>query len=183
MYLVIAETNPLIALFHEGYLAISAEEYATNAKDAQAHLTNTGWSWANLEDKQGLTESEWLERRVWSLQYFEKWLVETGQATSGWLERELYPQMRRIMLHTVLMSRSKFTRYTGFFEIFGVDILLDSDLRAWFIEAVDNPGIHADTAVKKHLFESMIKSTIEMQNALIYEDQALFDDIIDNSMF
>ena len=91
--------------------------------------------------------------------------------------------MRRIMLHTVLMSRSKFTRYTGFFEIFGVDILLDSDLRAWFIEAVDNPGIHADTAVKKHLFESMIKSTIEMQNALIYEDQALFDDIIDTSMF
>ena len=61
--------------------------------------------------------------------------------------------------------------------------MLDSDLNPWFIEAVDNPGIHDDTSVKKHLFKSMIKSLIEMQNALMYEDELMFDYIVDNTMF
>ena len=85
------ETNPLIALFHEGYLTISPSEYSTNTTDAQAHLTNTGWNWQALEDKEGQTESEWLESRVWSFDFFESWLVQAGIVRAGWLQEKLYP--------------------------------------------------------------------------------------------
>lgn len=56
------------------------------------------------------------------------------------------------------MNLDNFSRTPGYFEIFGVDILIDSDLKTWFIEIVDNPGIHDDTVLKHELFTSLITS-------------------------
>jgi hypothetical protein len=69
----------------------------------------------------------------------------------SWVETTLKPKIKFIILHLARMSTEHFSHYPSFFELFGIDILIDADLNVWFLELVTNPALASDTESKAAL--------------------------------
>jgi hypothetical protein len=76
--------------------------------------------------------------------------------------------MREKLLHVARMSYDKLPHHPATFEIFGVDMMLDSDLNLYFIEMVSRPGMNVDIPHTIKENTETVKGAIELELALMY---------------
>ena len=168
VYMVIANANPLVLLYHEGFLRVTLSDYNTSSSSASAHITNTQIA-KDLLSQQNLTAADRekiLSEQMWTLPDLEAYLVEQGKVLPGWADSSLVPRMKSQMLHLTRAVYSRLLPHPGVFELYGVDFLLDDDLRLWFLEINKSPAIMATTPRKAKILESLIEGLIEIELAL-----------------
>jgi hypothetical protein len=104
---------------------------------------------------------------------FEKFaesLLAEGIITDlNWIQTYLEPQIRKKLLHLVLMSQDKLVRHPSVFELFGCDMLLDSELNLYFIEMVSGPLMKLGTPDRRKLNTEIIKGAIEIELGVLYD--------------
>lgn len=61
-----------------------------------------------------------------------------------------------------LSVKNRLDRTYGCFELFGLDIMLDEDLKPYLIEINTNPAIFTDTTVQKDLIPKLVDDTIKL---------------------
>ena len=68
-----------------------------------------------------------------------------------WLDEYLRPAFKKAFVHVVNTAKQAFMKDSRFFEIFGLDFMLDSDLNLWFIESNASP-VFEGTSKTKEIF-------------------------------
>ena len=154
-YMMIASTNPLIVYYHDGYLTLSFHKYDANSTEKSIHVTNTHVSFKLLnasKDKENII----LENPYTLLQ---DELLKTGRITdTNWIENSMKPQMMKIMIHISQMGKPMFVKRSNTYQIFGIDFLLDENLKVWFVEANTTPGFDPETLqLQKEIFKDHIE--------------------------
>lgn len=120
------------------YIRTSSERYSLSpAKlgDRFLHLTNDG------VQKKSVKYSKYEVGNKLTFQELAEYLVGQHRCASNWLETELVPRIRQLVLYTIDASREKLNphRRRNCFELLGYDFMIDDNFNVWLIEINSNP--------------------------------------------
>lgn len=130
------------------------------------HLTNysinkLSANYAKNEDADQCQGHKWTLRSLW------QYLGEAGVNTE-----RLWGTMRNLIIRTLLAGESPINNMTkaniqskyNAFELFGFDVLLDSDLSPWLLEVNISPSLHSasplDLRVKAPLVQAVLNTAM-----------------------
>lgn len=117
------------------------------------HLTNysinkLSSNYAKNEDANACQGHKWTVKSLWTH------LEAQGVNTTG-----LWCALRNLVLRTVLAGESSINNMTktnmgsryNCFELFGIDVLLDSELKPWLLEVNISPSLHSASPLDLHV--------------------------------
>lgn len=182
-YLLIASMDPLMILFHDGFVRITLDQYDPENSDRSKHLTNLDVA-ENYLHNINASESQFqnaLNDQGWGYDQFEEYLVRNGYVEKGWMDNVLRKEMKKYMLHIVRMNLGLMLKHPQVFELFGIDFILDKKLHLWFIEANLTPCVTEKNDMKRDLNSKVLQTIVDMQYAIMYN--ADFDSVVEGSDF
>eukprot|EP00357_Protocruzia_adherens_P030085 CAMPEP_0115032148 /NCGR_PEP_ID=MMETSP0216-20121206/38985_1 /TAXON_ID=223996 /ORGANISM="Protocruzia adherens, Strain Boccale" /LENGTH=151 /DNA_ID=CAMNT_0002409991 /DNA_START=554 /DNA_END=1009 /DNA_ORIENTATION=- len=76
-----------------------------------------------------------------SMEEFQEYLLKSSKTKDGTIVREhIIPQIKRQMIHKVLALEPYLKKGKTYFEVSGVDYMVDSSFNVWFIEMNRGPA-------------------------------------------
>mmetsp|Transcript_122922 Transcript_122922/g.274484 ORF Transcript_122922/g.274484 Transcript_122922/m.274484 type:complete len:677 (-) Transcript_122922:157-2187(-) len=159
-YCLVARTTPHLWFFRPGYCKVALEPYdISDLENRFGHLTN-----ACVQR----THPQYRERRgqhIWSEEQVEAELITSGRRTAE--QESLWPgvheQMKRALAWIFEASREGLERRAGYFDLLGVDFILDEDLRLHLLEVNSNPAMFFDSSpTLETLVPSLLGTALDM---------------------
>lgn len=165
LYVLVTSFNPLkIYIYPEGLVRFASVKYNDDINylsDRFMHLTNYSINKASAtytrnDCVDSCTGHKWTLRTLWS--YLEREHVNVSK---------LWASMKDIVVKTMIAGESCINTLTTAnvssryccYELFGVDILLDENLKPWLLEVNISPSLHSssrlDIAVKGPLIRNV----------------------------
>ena len=135
--------------------------------DSYVHLTNYSIN-KNCEGYVANEDADQCQGHKWTLKSLWNYLEQRGVYVET-----IKTSLRDIVVKTILgvenvlldMSRGNISNRYQCFELFGFDILLDSDLKPWLLEVNISPSLHSssslDLSVKVPLTPNTLISIIQ----------------------
>lgn len=174
MYMLIASTNPLTVYYHDGFLRVSLFEYDTTTENNQVLLTNLALNHEIYEKVQqgdlhkGMDEEQLKHAQQWNFERLQAYLLSTGVINDpNWLDNYLRPEFKKAMIHLTRMTAPNFIKRSNVYELYGVDFILDTDLKLWFIEANAGPALAGYSQTLEPHIRGMIKDHFEIVFGLL----------------
>jgi hypothetical protein len=138
VHLFIASTTPLIVYYYDGYFRTSMYKFNATSNDLTVHLSNN-----HFGPPEGMTREESKRIKNLNMEDLGKFLVKTGVIKSEkWIETDLKKQLQKAMVHLTSSAKTHFEKRPNYYEMYGCDFLLDTDLNIWFMECQSDPGFN-----------------------------------------
>lgn len=151
------------------FLFVSSVKYSDRPdtlSDRYMHLTNysinkLSANYTNNEDANSCSGHKWTIKTLW------KYLSGQGINTDG-----LWAALRNLVLRTILsgehvinqLSKANVVSKYNTFELFGIDVILDSELKPWLLEVNISPSLHSasplDLFVKGPLVTALLNTVL-----------------------
>uniref|UniRef100_A0A7S1SVZ6 Tubulin--tyrosine ligase-like protein 9 n=1 Tax=Tetraselmis chuii TaxID=63592 RepID=A0A7S1SVZ6_9CHLO len=174
--------SPLkVYLYREGFCRFSNARFSLTKKDlanTQMHLTNHAVQ--KKDDKYSPTQTD----LKWPIQCLKTWLLshhglENANRCFGRIQQLIIASLRSVQ-NTIINDRHCC-------EMYGYDVMIDSDLRPWLIEVNSSPALSAsdqtDYDLKTRLVDDFF-TCVDMEGRLgkqVYPRIGGFDLIVDNN--
>jgi hypothetical protein len=91
----------------------------------------------------------------------------------------IYENINQVLTYGFVATFSRLVNRKGGFHVFGCDVMLDANLKPWFLEVNTYPALHEFTNAKKEVMPQLGKSTIDIVMHL-HDNWDNFDDAIKN---
>jgi tubulin polyglutamylase TTLL4 len=149
--------DPLkIYLFKEGLVRFATQKYNPKADSKYVHLTNYS---VNKHNESYQAQSKWSLKQLQS--HFTKIGVDYSKVMLG---------VKDVVIKTlftaepiIASSYNKCTKHRNIcFEIYGFDILLDSNLKAWLLEVNISPSLSSSSVMDKTIKTVLICDTLNL---------------------
>jgi hypothetical protein len=183
VYMMIANMDPLISMYHDGFLRVSLAEYKQNSTVSNSHITNTHLAKEVLA-KMDLTaeeKEEAMKDQMWTFEKFGEYMRSQGLVKGDWINEYVRPVMKKKMLELTLIHRDNLLKHPGVFELFGCDFMFDSDLKLWLLEVNRSPAMQATSEEKGKLQGDMTKDVLDIQYAILHG--ADLDRVVEKTSF
>lgn len=154
-YILVTPTTKLY-LCRDMYIRLSAFDYDLDDTRKFGHLTNI----ALQKYSQNYDE----EKAIISKETLEAYIRKTIKPDFNF-EEEISPKIRQIVCilgATILKKFMVFTSTKKNFEIFGLDFMIDHDLKVWFIEVNTNPAITLGNTFIDQLIPRMLDDAFKL---------------------
>lgn len=159
-YMLIASTVPYLVLFHHGYIRLSCLKYHYNDTNLTTHLTN------QFVQKKDPSYKDVKEDTAWSMQkfndYINKHYAEEKGLEQDWTFNTLTKQMHRIVLHCFNSVKHKLQCKIGYFDLYGMDFMIDADMKVWLIEINVNPALHVNCEALKEVIPHVVEESLHV---------------------
>eukprot|EP00928_Gymnodinium_smaydae_P064365 TRINITY_DN4770_c1_g1_i2.p1 TRINITY_DN4770_c1_g1~~TRINITY_DN4770_c1_g1_i2.p1 ORF type:complete len:711 (+),score=135.18 TRINITY_DN4770_c1_g1_i2:43-2133(+) len=143
-YCLVARTDPHLWFFHAGYCKVALEEYDVSKLDDRfMHLTNACVQKSHPKYRESLRGSH-----IWSEADAEAHLASVGGPTGFW--PQVHEEMKRALGWIYRASKDKLERRAGYFDLWGVDFILDEGLGVHLLEVNSNPAMFFDSSAVLH---------------------------------
>lgn len=166
LYVLVTSINPLRAYMHtDGLARFASVKYSIDDDtlgDRYMHLTNysinkLSSNYTKNEDAESSTGHKWTLKTLW------KNFQAQGINTSG-----LWAALRNLVLRTVLTGEHVINQMTKMnvhskyntFELFGVDVILDSELKPWLLEVNISPSLHSSSSLDWHVKSPLVTALL-----------------------
>lgn len=170
LYVLVSSLNPLRVYMHTDGLArfasVKYSERNDTLNDRYMHLTNYSInklsnSYDKNDDANACKGMKWTIKSLW-----------TYLKTKGINTERLWGALRNLVLRTILagegpinsMMKTNLQNKYNAFELFGIDVLLDSELVPWLLEVNISPSLHSasglDMAVKGPLVTALLNTVL-----------------------
>ncbi|KAK8870858.1 hypothetical protein M9Y10_008756 [Tritrichomonas musculus] len=158
IYAVVTSIEPLIFYFHnQGLILFATHLYDEKGdiNDLKMHLTNYEINKDSKEFVECNESEEKVENSKWSLPFFWKYMESIG-VDSKKLQKDVEEVATSTIIAGMCPVRNKHRELIKFkrkssFEIFGIDILLDSNLKPYILEVNVSPGMHDTSELDKRV--------------------------------
>ncbi|XP_015607158.1 tubulin polyglutamylase TTLL4 isoform X2 [Cephus cinctus] len=168
LYVLVTSFNPLrIYIYPEGLVRFASVKYVDDINflsDRFMHLTNysinkTSANYTNNDSADSCTGHKWTLNTLWS--YLERENVDVPR---------LWSSMKDIVIKTMISGESSINSLTRAntsnkyccYELFGVDILLDENLKPWLLEVNISPSLQASSALDIAVKGPLIQNVFNM---------------------
>ena len=138
------------------YIRLSACNYDLNDNSKFGHLTNIALQKysANYDEEKAIINTKILE------DYIQKTLKPDFD-----FDAEIFPKIRQIVCILGGIILKKFMMFNSSqksFEIFGLDFMIDEDMKVWFIEVNTNPAICLGNSFIEKLIPRMLDDAFKL---------------------
>ncbi|XP_055641709.1 tubulin monoglutamylase TTLL4-like isoform X2 [Toxorhynchites rutilus septentrionalis] len=172
LYVLVTSINPLRVYMHTDGLArfasVKYSEKSDTLSDRYMHLTNYSINklsnnYSANEDADACQGHKWTIKSLWS--YFADQGIDTDR---------LWGALRNLVLRTILagegpihaMSKLNVASRYNCYELFGIDVLLDSELVPWLLEVNISPSLHSASTLDAHVKGPLVKALL---NTVMYQ--------------
>ncbi|XP_023160700.2 tubulin polyglutamylase TTLL4 isoform X2 [Drosophila hydei] len=166
LYVLVTSVNPLrVFMYHNGLARFASVKYSAKAdtlNDRCMHLTNYSINkfssnYSKNEDVNACHGHKWTIKSLWT------YLANRGVRTDG-----LWEALRSLVLRTILagenginnMIRANVESKYSCFELFGFDVILDSDLVPWLLEVNISPSLHSELPLDAHVKAPLVQGVL-----------------------
>jgi len=165
-YWLIASLDPFLVYYHDGTVRLTTRDYKTDDwENKLIHITNTKQQKDNDPDYH-LTEHE----RKWTVDQLADYLFQNGKIPNPqqWISEYLRPTLINYLsivasaAHPHLLKAKKAEGWDGRFELLGMDVILDENLKPWLTEIQMGPGLSRDRGIKEHLLPIMLEELVDI---------------------
>jgi tubulin polyglutamylase TTLL1 len=153
LYVFVRSFQPLIAyIYKEGFARMSNVPYTTekrHAENLQVHLTNIAVQkkFSNVqESKVLLTDLQMIMEQ------------QVGKRTTT----NLFNQIRKIVLHSLMSCQGLVDWNPQCFELFGYDILVDQNFKPWLIEVNASPSMGTTSETDHQLKTCLVNDLLNI---------------------
>ncbi|ELT95483.1 hypothetical protein CAPTEDRAFT_220981 [Capitella teleta] len=157
-FMLIANTSPYLVLFHQGYARLCLHQYAQDANDLVAHLTN---QFIQKKDSEYNTSKE---DTVWSMQKFNDYVnlnyCVPLDLEYDWVYNVLTPKMKQIMLYCFNAVKNKLKCRLGYFDLYGLDFMIDSQMKVNLIEINVNPSLSTNCETLRDVIPGVVRESL-----------------------
>lgn len=168
LYVLVTSFNPLrIYLYPDGLARFASAKYSSDDRDLRdryMHLTNYSINklssqYTANEDANACQGHKWTLTKLWD------YLSSKGVNT-----RQIQANLTSLVIKTIMSGESPIvqlcaehvtTRYNCY-ELFGVDVLLDADLRPWLLEVNISPSLHSASPLDAHVKGPLVKALMDL---------------------
>ncbi|CAH2013515.1 unnamed protein product [Acanthoscelides obtectus] len=168
LYVLVTSFDPLrIYLYPEGLARFACAKYSDDAKDLKdryMHLTN--YSINKLSSQYTANEdANACQGHKWTLSKFMEYMQGIGVDTKA-----LWKNFQSLVVKTMiaceapivkLCEENMSNRYNCY-ELFGVDVLLDDNLKPWLLEVNISPSLHSASPLDAHVKGPMVQTLFNM---------------------
>ena len=190
IYVLVTSFEPLrIYMFREGLVRFATQKYSNNAKHLEkrfVHLTNYSVN-KKADDyvKAGNTEGDDGEdSSKWNLFQLSKWFGKNGIDYTKVMSRIKDLAIKTCIAHepqiTGSYNRCNKNRNVCF-EIFGFDVLLDSNLRPHLLEINISPSLSSSSPLDKKIKTMLICDTVNLVGIRPY-DRKMYEKEMENCL-
>jgi hypothetical protein len=163
MYMLIARCKPIRAfLFQDYYARLSLNQYDLEDSNLLTHLTNAS------QQKKHPNYSALKETSI------------RGKSDIGLSQSQLLlveDQVCAALSDLLKNCASRLVTKFGFFELFGVDVMLDSQLRLYILEINSNPALFVDTKAQAGVIPRLIHESLELVLRLHANGPEMYEDL------
>jgi len=164
-YCLVARTEPHLWIFHPGYCKVALEPYSLPDDFSEesvrfAHLTN-----ACVQRTHPDYKSSRRGQHIWSLQHAEADMVSSNRwrPEDGSIWDRLHKEMKLAIAHLFRASSSVLERKTGYFDLLGLDFMLDERLQLHLLEVNSNPAMFFDSSpVLEELVPRLLGTSLDL---------------------
>lgn len=134
------------------------------------HLTNysinkLSANYAKNEDANACLGHKWTVKSLWT------YLLAQGYNVNG-----LWSALRNLVLRTILAGENSINQMTKLnmcskyncYELFGIDVILDSELIPWLLEVNISPSLHSASPLDLHVKGPLVTALF---NTALYQVQ------------
>ena len=163
VYVLVSSFDPLrVYLFKEGLVRFATAKYNTTKKNLNqrfAHLTN----WSVNKHSENFIKNEKAEKdgegSKWSFTALRKYFIENGIDYDG-----IFGKIKDIIIKTLIsaeplmlnsLNRSP-EHKNNCFELYGYDILLDSNLKPWLMEVNVCPSLNSSSPIDRKIKTTLL---------------------------
>lgn len=168
IYVVVTCYEPLrLYVYKEGLARFASETYTAkfNKNNRYMHLTNYSINKKNQNFVQNETAEHDDFGFKWSLSAFCKHLETVGINMNLLWSRIHDVIIKTVALgeHYIIQAQKKNQQHrNNCFEVFGFDILLDSDLKPWLLEVNLSPSLSTDSPLDHAIKANLLADTFNM---------------------
>ncbi|CAK1545623.1 unnamed protein product [Leptosia nina] len=182
LYVLVTSVHPLrIYLYKDGLARFASVKYnseLTSLNDRYMHLTNYS---INRLSKNYTPNEDFAacEGHKWTLQTLFQYLKTDKNVDT----EALWTSIKDLVIKTIIsgeasissLTKANITSRYNCYELFGIDVLLDEDLKPWLLEVNISPSLHSASPLDIHVkgplvstvlniaqFQVPIKTNIEM---------------------
>eukprot|EP00753_Platysulcus_tardus_P015952 PLAT5349.1.p1 GENE.PLAT5349.1~~PLAT5349.1.p1 ORF type:complete len:1477 (+),score=587.10 PLAT5349.1:493-4431(+) len=177
LYVLVTSFSPLEAfLYKEGFARLSTRPYSMDPehmKDKFVHLTNSSIQKFNTSVEVETLEKATLDEAggtKLSLSYLLRRLSEQGIDVNL-----LWQRIVDVVVKSLVAVDDSISASVNSFEVYGYDVLIDTDLRAWLIEVNSSPSMGCDSSLDSSIKEAMIADTMTLLDPLPFDREALIE--------
>uniref|UniRef100_A0A0P6GEY3 Tubulin polyglutamylase TTLL4 n=1 Tax=Daphnia magna TaxID=35525 RepID=A0A0P6GEY3_9CRUS len=168
LYVFVTSVNPLrIYLYENGLVRFASLTYSTEMNsldDLYVHLTNYSVNkhcegYVANEDANVCQGHKWTLASLWT--YFLGLGVDVEAIKSSLSDIVIKTLLSVTPALNEMLKNNVANRYSCF-ELFGFDILLDSDLKPWLLEVNISPSLHSTSSLDLSVKGPLIKNVLNM---------------------
>ena len=174
VYILITSYTPLkIYLYNNGLVRFATENYEKgNYNNIFIHLTNYSINKKNSKYKSNDNDNENDDENEpddscdkWSLYEYRNYFIKNNQ---NQIFNQIWIQVKDIIIKTIMSIANDATKEISsnkintMFEIYGFDILIDSNFKAWLIEVNVNPSLHCSSPLDLNIKSDLIADTFNI---------------------
>ncbi|CAG9317785.1 unnamed protein product [Blepharisma stoltei] len=174
LYVLITSIDPLkIYIYEEGLARFASEPYTPGNKNNHfIHLTNYS---VNKNNDKFVQNNDWRQDDVghkWSLHALMKHLESVGIDTDLMWNRIYELVVKAILsVEEILIdnARKLGLHRNNCFDLFGFDVLLDSNLKPWLLEVNLSPSLATDAPLDLHIKGNLIADAFNLIGVRVYD--------------
>ena len=87
----------------------------------------------------------------------------------------MWQKIRKVVLAALFSAQSKIPFQPNSFELFGFDIMIDSDLKVWLLEVNSSPSLGISTPLDQYVKKELICDVIKLVDPSPYDRGALLE--------
>ncbi|XP_074031990.1 tubulin monoglutamylase TTLL4 isoform X2 [Leptinotarsa decemlineata] len=168
LYVVVTSFHPLtIYLYPDGLARFASAKYSDDAKDLKdryMHLTN--YSINKLSSQYTANEdANACQGHKWTLSKLMEYLEEANIDTTA-----LWKNLKQLVIKTIIACEAPIVQLCeenmnnkyNCYELFGIDVLLDENLKPWLLEVNISPSLHSSSPLDSHIKGPLVQTLFEM---------------------
>jgi tubulin polyglutamylase TTLL5 len=179
LYVLVTSFRPLESfIYSEGFARLSTQPYSTDPADLQnkfIHLTNSSIQKMNTEElrKDNPLNSESAAVGGSKISLLGSHGLWERLTTHGVDIKQLWQSICQLVLKSLIAVDDRIQPQPCCFEVFGYDVLIDSQLRPWLLEVNASPSLARENNLDARVKEAMVRDTILLVDPLPFDRKAL----------
>lgn len=157
IYCLVTSVNPLeMFLYKDGFARVSNELYSLDISNIKVHLTN-----AAIQNRQAEKSKNYEKIYGGSKISLDMLRIKLRRQYGIDFDNIIWPQVKDIITKVFICCQNDIPYCPSTFEMFGFDVIIDSNLKCWLLEINSSPSLERsnvlDDEIKLPLVNDIIK--------------------------